>query len=198
MIFCSGSCSARRRGESAMIDPADCVHDEPVRSDQYRHRVRHDWAMGGVSTHVRSWQVRPAGRCAVVTRHQMPNEPPHPLIELGVDIDQVKRFERITRRRDRAHSQQPNRAEIPLLSDRSGTGRHEQSSCQSALINNPCTPTSGTRLSASAAWTLDGACRMIRRAPPNVVCVSRQANIPGRPLRRTPAICGACPRPRGP
>jgi hypothetical protein len=77
----------------------------------------------------------------------MPNEPSHSLIDLAIDIDQVKRFERIIRRRDRAHSQQPKRAEIPLLTDRAA-GRHEGSSCQSALINNLHNPTSGTRLSA--------------------------------------------------
>jgi hypothetical protein len=66
----------------------------------------------------------------------MPNEPSHSLIDLAIDIDQVKRFERNSRSE-----------RIPLLTDR-GAGRHEGSSCQSALINNLHTPTSGTRLSA--------------------------------------------------
>lgn len=40
-----------------MINPADCVHDEPMGTDQYRHVESRAWSMHGVSAHLRRWEV---------------------------------------------------------------------------------------------------------------------------------------------
>lgn len=42
---------------STVIDPVECARDEALRSDQYRHLVRHGWGMHAVSTHLRSWRA---------------------------------------------------------------------------------------------------------------------------------------------
>lgn len=38
-----------------MIDPAECVRDDELRADQYRHRISHQWTTQTVNTRLRSW-----------------------------------------------------------------------------------------------------------------------------------------------
>ena len=40
-----------------MVDPANTVHDRPVRPGQYRQLLRHGWGLTTVRTHLRGWQV---------------------------------------------------------------------------------------------------------------------------------------------
>jgi hypothetical protein len=40
-----------------MSDLADLISDDPLRPDQYRHLIRHEWALRSVSLHLRSWRV---------------------------------------------------------------------------------------------------------------------------------------------
>lgn len=40
-----------------MIDPGECVRDEPLDAAQHRRVLTTAWAMGGVSGHLRQWQV---------------------------------------------------------------------------------------------------------------------------------------------